>query len=77
MTDKAAASKKKAPEVEATTIEEEDLFEDFALKDEPVGVQEGEKEPELPLWEADWDDEDVGGDFVQQLKAELGRSAKK
>ncbi len=33
MTDKAAASKKKAPEVEATTIEEEDLFEDFALKD--------------------------------------------
>ncbi len=44
---------------------------------EPVGMQEGEKEPELPLWEADWDDEDVGGDFVQQLKAELGRSAPK
>ncbi len=39
------------------------------------GVQEGEreKEAELPLWEADWDDEDIGGDFVQHLKAELAK----
>ncbi|KAK9917925.1 hypothetical protein WJX75_009651 [Coccomyxa subellipsoidea] len=77
MGEKAAPSKKKAPEVETTVIHEEDLFEDFALQNEPVGVQEGEKEPELPLWEADWDDEDVGGDFVQQLKAELGKSTSK
>lgn len=52
-------------------------FADASVFAEPVGVQEGEKEPELPLWEADWDDEDVGGDFVQQLKAELGKSTSK
>ncbi len=33
MVDKAAEAKKKAPEVEAPTVEEEDLFEDFALED--------------------------------------------
>lgn len=27
----------------------------------------------MPLWEADWDDEDIGGDFVQHLKAELAK----
>lgn len=44
---------------------------------ESVGVQEGEKEPELPLWEADWDDEDVGRDFVEQLKSEISRRPSK
>ena len=35
-----------------------------------------EKEAELPLWEADWDDEDVGGgDFVQHLKTELAKKS--
>lgn len=33
MGEKAAPSKKKAPEVETTVIHEEDLFEDFALQD--------------------------------------------
>ncbi|BDA48362.1 hypothetical protein COCOBI_12-0390 [Coccomyxa sp. Obi] len=77
MVDKAAETKKKAPEAEAPVIVEEDLFEDFALVDESVGVQEGEKEPELPLWEADWDDEDVGRDFVEQLKSEISRRPSK
>ena len=35
----------------------------------------GEQEAELPLWEADWDDEDIGGDFVQHLKAELAKKS--
>ena len=26
------------------------------------------------LWEADWDDEDVGHDFMQQLRQELSKS---
>ena len=38
-------------------------------------MQEGEKGAELPLWEADWDDEEeVGEDFTQQLKAELSKA---
>ncbi len=42
------------------------------LATELVEKKEGEQETELPLWEADWEDEDVGGDFVQHLKEELG-----
>ena len=44
---------------------------------ETQGIEPGEreKEAELPLWEADWDDEDVGGDFVHHLKAELAKKA--
>ena len=39
-------------------------------------MQEGEKGPALPLWEADWDDEEeVGGEFTQHLKAELSKAA--
>jgi hypothetical protein len=32
-------------------------------------------EKELPLWEASWDDEDMG-DFSAELKAELAKAAK-
>lgn len=72
MVDKAVKAKK--PE-ETVTIEEEDLFEDFPLSGDNSGTQHGkvDKEAELPLWEADWDDEDIGGDFVQHLKAELAK----
>jgi hypothetical protein len=48
----------------------ENLFVSFA---ELLEKKEGEPEAELPLWEADWEDEDVGGDFVQHLKEELGQ----
>ncbi len=41
-----------------------------------VEVQQEKKEAELPLWTADWFDEDVGGDFKEQLKAELIRVPK-
>ena len=44
---------------------------------EPAGTDdvdlEGEKE--MPLWEADWDDEDQGTDFAQKLKAELAKAS--
>ena len=46
----------------------------FADSSRPQHVK-CEKEAELPLWEADWDDEDIGGDFVQHLKAELARKS--
>ncbi|KAJ9509262.1 hypothetical protein QJQ45_027714 [Haematococcus lacustris] len=59
----------KVPQVTADAFEE-DTFEEFELaessaadvKDEPAG-----------LWEADWDDEDVGEDFQQRLRAELDK----
>ena len=38
-----------------------------ALAEEP----EAAKDTKLPLWTADWDDEDAGQDFAQRLKAEL------
>ena len=31
----------------------------------------------MPLWEADWDDEDVDLDFSEKLKAELERAQSK
>jgi len=55
------------------------LREVAAVCAEAVGVQEAEKEAELPLWEADWDDEEAGigsADFVQHLKAELSKTAR-
>ena len=39
-------------------------------------MQQEKKEAELPLWTADWFDEDVGGDFTEQLKAELNKLPK-
>ncbi len=39
MVEKAAPDKKKAPEVEKTVIEEEDLFEDFAVEDGRFGYR--------------------------------------
>lgn len=40
-----------------------------------AGQAEQEETGRLRLWEADWDDEDVGDDFAQRLKAELGTAA--
>lgn len=48
----------------------------FALADEKATQQqvaeraEAAKDEKLPLWEADWNDEDVGEDFVAKLKRE-------
>ena len=49
--------------------------EQSGLHPQGSGLGEKEKEAELPLWEADWDDEDVGGDFVQHLNAELAKKS--
>ena len=38
--------------------------------------EETEEVAKLPLWEADWDDEDVGEDFAVKLKEELAKAAK-
>lgn len=58
--------------LQQTSLEEEDLFEDFADQEEGEEQQDPTK---LPLWEADWDDEDVGEDFGIKLKEELGKAA--
>ena len=36
---------------------------------------EAAKEETLPLWEADWNDEEVGEDFTTKLKAEQQRQS--
>ncbi|KAK9808492.1 hypothetical protein WJX73_000817 [Symbiochloris irregularis] len=59
------------PKAQAPTLEEEDIFEDFADQEQA----EQEETGKLRLWEADWDDEDVGDDFAQRLKAELKTAA--
>eukprot|EP00884_Botryococcus_braunii_P012950 jgi/Botrbrau1/21656/Bobra.43_1s0056.1 len=57
---------------EETSLEDEDLFEEFAV-DTGVDV-DIKNEKSLPLWEASWDDEDRG-DFSEDLKTELGKNA--
>ena len=36
--------------------------------------EETEITNKLPLWEADWDDEDIGEDFAVKLKEELAKA---
>ena len=42
------------------------------VKDEAHAAEEENQE----LWQADWDDEEVGEDFQQKLQRELGRHMK-
>ena len=46
---------------------------DIVSDDQCALAEEEEQEDvaKLPLWEADWDDEDVGEDFAAKLKEEL------
>ncbi|KAK9822883.1 hypothetical protein WJX74_000746 [Apatococcus lobatus] len=75
MTD--AEAKKQEPH-----LEDEDLFEEFALEDAAQGGSPRGGSPRATaraaaaghLWEADWDDESVGHDFMQQLQQELSKS---
>ncbi|KIZ06609.1 hypothetical protein MNEG_1343 [Monoraphidium neglectum] len=68
------ADKSKAAPKDAS-LEEDDAFEEFAshvVKDEAHAADEENQE----LWQADWDDEEVGEDFQQKLQRELGRHMK-
>ncbi|KAI8472019.1 MAG: hypothetical protein J3K34DRAFT_415451 [Monoraphidium minutum] len=61
--------------VKDASLEEDDAFEEFAahvVKDEAHAAEEENQE----LWQADWDDEEVGEDFQQKLQRELGRHMK-
>eukprot|EP00191_Tetraselmis_sp_GSL018_P000527 CAMPEP_0177596038 /NCGR_PEP_ID=MMETSP0419_2-20121207/10756_1 /TAXON_ID=582737 /ORGANISM="Tetraselmis sp., Strain GSL018" /LENGTH=53 /DNA_ID=CAMNT_0019087697 /DNA_START=310 /DNA_END=471 /DNA_ORIENTATION=+ len=49
------------------TLEEDDLFEEFANE----AVAEEEENDVLPLWAPEWEDEDIGDNFATRLKAEL------
>ncbi|EFJ42138.1 hypothetical protein VOLCADRAFT_121565 [Volvox carteri f. nagariensis] len=54
-------------EAAADLLEADDLFEEFGN-----GEWHGAKDDEgAPLWEADWEDENVADDFTARLKAEL------
>ncbi|KUI53676.1 Putative 26S proteasome complex subunit sem-1 [Cytospora mali] len=56
----------------ATTLEEDDEFEDFPVEDWPVEETEAANSGETKhLWEESWDDDDTSDDFSQQLKDEL------
>jgi hypothetical protein len=56
------------PEV---AIEDEDTFEEFN-NDEWTAVDPAEAE-NAPLWEPDWDDEEVTDDFQSRLREEINR----
>eukprot|EP00192_Tetraselmis_astigmatica_P016615 CAMPEP_0117677032 /NCGR_PEP_ID=MMETSP0804-20121206/16527_1 /TAXON_ID=1074897 /ORGANISM="Tetraselmis astigmatica, Strain CCMP880" /LENGTH=80 /DNA_ID=CAMNT_0005486285 /DNA_START=188 /DNA_END=430 /DNA_ORIENTATION=+ len=53
------------------TLEEDDLFEEFAKE----SVSQGEKESTARLWAPEWEDEEVGDDFARRLKAELQKAS--
>lgn len=40
----------------------------------PAAAERAAKEEALPLWEADWNDEDVGEDFIKKLRREQEKS---
>ncbi|KAB8291082.1 hypothetical protein EYC80_009770 [Monilinia laxa] len=54
----------------ATTLEEDDEFEDFPVEN---WTQEDTEVPgdNTHLWEESWDDDDTSEDFSAQLKEEL------
>lgn len=55
--------------VDLGLLEEDDEFEEFPAEDW-TGTKE-EDEEELSVWEDNWDDDNVEGDFNQQLRAQL------
>mmetsp|Transcript_33532 Transcript_33532/g.79581 ORF Transcript_33532/g.79581 Transcript_33532/m.79581 type:complete len:83 (+) Transcript_33532:110-358(+) len=57
----------KSNDVTEITLEEDDLFEEFANE----AVAEEEENDVLPLWAPEWEDEDIGDNFATRLKAEL------
>ncbi|KAK9863955.1 hypothetical protein WJX84_005352 [Apatococcus fuscideae] len=64
-------------------LEDEDLFEEFLLEEGEQGGSPRGGSPQATaraaaeghLWEADWDDEDVGTDFMHQLQQQLAKIA--
>jgi hypothetical protein len=58
----------------------DDQFEDFEDRrntaEEAAAATEAAKEETLPLWEADWNDEGLGEDFIAKLKREQQKLAK-
>ncbi|KAI6249808.1 putative 26S proteasome complex subunit sem-1 [Erysiphe necator] len=57
-------------QVGATTLEEDDEFEDFPVENWGPEETEGANN-NLNLWEESWDDDDASEDFSTQLKEEL------
>mmetsp|Transcript_18082 Transcript_18082/g.32205 ORF Transcript_18082/g.32205 Transcript_18082/m.32205 type:complete len:82 (+) Transcript_18082:144-389(+) len=51
------------------TLEEDDLFEEFAREE----VEDVEGEGATSLWAPEWEDEELGDNFTSRLKAELKR----
>ena len=43
---------------------------------EAAALTEAAKEETLPLWEADWNDEGLGEDFISKLKREQQKYSK-
>lgn len=53
-------------------LEEDDVFEEFAVG----GMEPEVAADETRMWEAEWDDEDTKEDFQVKLQQELDRSMK-
>lgn len=53
-------------------LEADDLFEEFSNED--WNAAKGDED--MPLWEADWEDENRADDFAARLRSELDRGMK-
>ncbi|KAG2487054.1 hypothetical protein HYH03_014300 [Edaphochlamys debaryana] len=63
----------KVEKKEVDILEADDLFEEFG-NEEWHAAKDDES---VPLWEADWEDENVADDFTGRLKAEVERGVMK
>ncbi|KAG2427651.1 hypothetical protein HXX76_012301 [Chlamydomonas incerta] len=62
-----AKEEAKPQEPVADLLEADDLFEEFGTSE----WQAAKDDESVPLWEADWEDENVADDFAGRLKQEL------
>ncbi|KXZ41796.1 hypothetical protein GPECTOR_280g738 [Gonium pectorale] len=68
-----AKAEQKPKEQAADLLEADDLFEEFT-NEEWHAAKDDEA---VPLWEADWEDENVADDFPARLRAELDQRGMK
>ena len=62
-------AEKRKPDYEV--YEEDDEFEEFAQDNWDAAAEDAE---DPKLWQDDWDDDDVTGDFSQALRAEIAKT---
>lgn len=70
-----AAAVETLKKVHKQSLEEDDEFEDFPVDTWPIDESlRSATNGQTNLWEEDWDDVEVDGDFTKELRAELERN---